>query len=85
MALLVIKTPNIIYPLAYYIKTSILLNIHQSIVFLLPLKIAFLSFLSEVLSIIDITVQNNPNLNKPIKKVSGVVLVKGILKIVYLY
>ena len=46
---------------------------------------AFLSFLLEVLSVINITTQNNPNLNKPIKKVSGVVLVKGILKIAYLY
>jgi hypothetical protein len=46
---------------------------------------AFLSFLLKILFIIDITVQNNPNLNKPIKKVSGVVSVKGILKIAYLY
>ena len=55
MALLAVKTFNIIYPLAYYIKTSILLNIYQFIVFLLPLKMASLSFLSEVLFIIDIT------------------------------
>ena len=46
---------------------------------------ASLSFSSEVLSVIDITIQNNPNLNKPIKKVSGIILVKGILKIAYLY
>ena len=46
---------------------------------------ASLSFLLKVLSVINITVQNNPNLNKPIKKVSGVVLIKGILKIIYLY
>ena len=46
---------------------------------------ASLSFLLEVLSIINITIQNDPNLNKPIKMVSGIVLVKGILKIAYLY
>ena len=46
---------------------------------------ASLSFLLEILSVIDITTQNDPNLNKLIKKVSSVVLVKGILKITYLY
>jgi len=56
MALLAVRTPNIIYPLAYYIKTSILLDIRQSIIFLLLLKIASLSFSSEVLSIIDVTI-----------------------------
>ena len=85
MALLVVKTFNIIFPLAYYIKTSILLNIRWLIIFLLPLKIASLSLLSEVLSTVNITAQNDPNLNKLIKKVSGIILVKGILKIAYLY
>ena len=46
---------------------------------------AFLSLLLEVLSAVDITAQNNPNSNKLIKKVSGIVLVKKILKITYLY
>ena len=46
---------------------------------------ASLSLLLEVLSAVDITTQNDPNLNKPIKKVSGIILVKGILKIAYLY
>ena len=46
---------------------------------------ASLSLLLEVLSAVDITIQNNPNLNKLIKKISGVVLVKRILKIAYLY
>ena len=46
---------------------------------------ASLGLLSEVLSAVDITIQNNPNLNKLIKKISGVVSVKRILKIAYLY
>ena len=46
---------------------------------------ASLSLLLEVLSAVDITIQNDLNLNKLIKKVSGIASVKGILKIAYLY
>ena len=46
---------------------------------------ASLSLLLEILSAVDITAQNDPNSNKLIKKISGVALVKGILKIAYLY
>ena len=53
--------------------------------FFLLLKIASLSLLLEVLSAVDVTTQNNPNLNKLIKKVSGIASVKEILKITYLY
>ena len=46
---------------------------------------ASLSLLLEVLSAVNITAQNNSNLNKLIKKINSIILVKEILKIAYLY
>ena len=46
---------------------------------------ASLSFLLEVLLAMAVTKLADPTLNKPIKKINSVILVKGILEITYLY